>query len=139
MSGKYFDLVGTIHGREYSDHGQYVTADDYYHLQLHGEAVSRLKLGLEQDLEKLQAENEELKHKISAGSAREWDLRSQLSAAKESRARAVQLSKSLRKDADRYRWLRRATPESNRIAMEENDESMDLAIDAAIRSREVTQ
>lgn len=61
MSAKYFDLVGTIHGREYSDHGQYVTADDYYHLQLYSEAIARLKLGLEQDLEKLQAENDNLR------------------------------------------------------------------------------
>lgn len=57
---KAFDLVGTIHGREYSDHGEYVTADDYYHLMLHGEAVARLKLGLEDDVNKLKAENEAL-------------------------------------------------------------------------------
>jgi hypothetical protein len=46
---KAFDLVGTIHGREYSDHGEYVTADDYYHLQLYSEAVDRLKLRLEEE------------------------------------------------------------------------------------------
>jgi len=46
-----FDLVGTIHGREYSDHGEFVTADDYYHLQLYSEAVDRLKLRMEEDLE----------------------------------------------------------------------------------------
>lgn len=138
MSAKYFDLVGTIHGREYSDHGQYVTADDYYHLKLYSEAVDRLKLGMEIELEnlktenerllqlptrnalikareqliderdQLKAENEELKHKISAGAAREWDLRSQVRAAKESRARAVQLSKDRR-----------------------------MAIEAAVRSQEV--
>lgn len=44
-----FDLVGTIHGREYSDHGEFVTADDYYHLQLYSEAVDRLKLRLEEE------------------------------------------------------------------------------------------
>lgn len=44
-----FDLVGTIHGREYSDHGEFVTADDYYHLMLHGEAVARLNLALEEE------------------------------------------------------------------------------------------
>lgn len=44
-----FDLVGTIHGREYSDHGEFVTADDHYHLMLHGEAVARIKLGLEEE------------------------------------------------------------------------------------------
>lgn len=55
MSAKYFDLVGTIHGREYSDHGQYVTADDYYHLQLYSEAIERLKLGLELELENFKA------------------------------------------------------------------------------------
>lgn len=42
-------MVGTIHGREYSDHGEYVTADDYYHLQLYSEAVDRLKLRLEEE------------------------------------------------------------------------------------------
>ncbi len=56
---KAFDLVGTIHGREYSEHGEFVTADDYYHLMLHGEAVARLKLGLEE-------ENEQLKKDIAA-------------------------------------------------------------------------
>lgn len=56
-----FDLVGTIHGREYSDHGEYVTADDYYHLQLYSEAVDRLKLGLEEELNRLKAENEILR------------------------------------------------------------------------------
>lgn len=61
MNGKYFDLVGIIHGREYSDHGQFVTADDYYHLQLYSEAIARLKLDMEQDMEKLQAENESLR------------------------------------------------------------------------------
>jgi len=29
MSSVTFDLVGTIHGREYTEHGEYVTADDY--------------------------------------------------------------------------------------------------------------
>lgn len=52
---KAFDLVGTIHGREYSDHGEYVTADDYYHLMLHGEAVARLKLSLEEENNALRA------------------------------------------------------------------------------------
>lgn len=65
MSAKYFDLVGTIHGREYSDHGQYVTADDYYHLQLHGEAVSRLKLGLEEEMTELKLQNEDLRRALS--------------------------------------------------------------------------
>lgn len=46
---KAFDLVGTIHGREYSDYGEFVTADDYYHLQLYSEAVDRLKLRLEEE------------------------------------------------------------------------------------------
>lgn len=65
MSEIYFDLVGTIHGREYSDHGQYVTADDYYHIQLYSEAIARLKLGLEQDMEKLQEQNEYLRRALS--------------------------------------------------------------------------
>jgi hypothetical protein len=56
-----FDLVGTIHGREYSDYGKYVTADDYYDLQLYSEAVARLKLGMETDLENLKNENESLR------------------------------------------------------------------------------
>lgn len=50
------------------------------------------------------AENEELKHAVSAGAAREWDLRSQVRNAKESRARVVLSNKALRKDAERYRW-----------------------------------
>ena len=29
MSNVTFDLVGAIHGREYTEHGEYVTADDY--------------------------------------------------------------------------------------------------------------
>ena len=68
-----FDLVGTIHGREYSDHGEFVTADDYYHLILHGEAVARLKLGLEE-------ENEQLKKEIAAmkaGIDPKWGLMDQ--------------------------------------------------------------
>lgn len=68
-----FDLVGTIHGREYSDHGEFVTADDYYHLMLHGEAVARLKLGLEE-------ENEQLKKEIAAikaGIDPKWGLMDQ--------------------------------------------------------------
>lgn len=44
-----FDLVGTIHGREYSEHGEFVASSDYYDLMLHGEAVARLKLGLEEE------------------------------------------------------------------------------------------
>lgn len=65
MIMRAFDLVGTIHGREYSDHGEYVTADDYYHLQLYSEAVDRLKLMLEQDMETLKAENEYLRRSLS--------------------------------------------------------------------------
>lgn len=68
-----FDLVGTIHGREYSDHGEFVTADDYYHLMLHGEAIARLKLGLEE-------ENEQLKKEIAAmkaGIDPKWGLMDQ--------------------------------------------------------------
>lgn len=70
---KAFDLVGIIHGREYSDHGEFVTADDYYHLMLHGEAVARLKLGLEE-------ENEQLKKEIAAmkaGIDPKWGLMDQ--------------------------------------------------------------
>jgi hypothetical protein len=52
------------------------------------------------------AENESLKHSVAAGAAREWDLRSQVRNAKESRARVVLSNKALRKDAERYRWLR---------------------------------
>lgn len=44
-----FDLVGIIHGREYSDQGEYVTAEDYYDLMLYSEAVDRLKLRLEEE------------------------------------------------------------------------------------------
>lgn len=58
---KAFDIVGTIHGREYSDHGEFVTADDYYHLMLHGEAVARLKLALEEENERLKKEISEMK------------------------------------------------------------------------------
>lgn len=32
-----FDLVGTIHGREYTEHGEYVAADNYH------EAISALQ------------------------------------------------------------------------------------------------
>lgn len=70
---KAFDLVGTIHGREYSDHGEYVTADDYYHLMLHGEAVARLKLGLEEENEQLKKEISEMK----AGIDPKWGLMDQ--------------------------------------------------------------
>ena len=70
---KAFDLVGTIHGREYSDHGEYVTADDYYHLMLHGEAVARLKLGLEEENEQLKKEIAEMK----AGIDPKWGLMDQ--------------------------------------------------------------
>jgi len=68
-----FDLVGTIHGREYSDHGEYVTSDDYYHLMLHGEAVARLKLGLEEENEQLKKEIAEMK----AGIDPKWGLMDQ--------------------------------------------------------------
>ena len=68
-----FDLVGTIHGREYSDHGEFVTADDYYHLMLHGEAVARLKLGLEEENEQLKKEIAEMK----AGIDPKWGLMDQ--------------------------------------------------------------
>lgn len=59
-----FDLVGTIHGREYSEHGEFVTADDYYHLQLHGEAVARLKLALEEENSALRSGISDLKLSI---------------------------------------------------------------------------
>lgn len=68
-----FDLVGTIHGREYSDHGEYVTADDYYHLQLYSEAVDRLKLGMELEIEQLKKEISEMK----AGIDPKWGLMDQ--------------------------------------------------------------
>jgi hypothetical protein len=68
-----FDLVGTIHGREYSDYGEYVTADDYYHLMLHGEAVARLKLGLEEENEQLKKEIAEMKEGIDP----KWGLMDQ--------------------------------------------------------------
>ncbi|SFQ82586.1 hypothetical protein SAMN03159489_05987 [Pseudomonas sp. NFPP07] len=44
------------------------------------------------------AENEQLKHDVAAGSAREWDLRSQVRSAKESRARVVQSNKAAREE-----------------------------------------
>lgn len=61
---KAFDLVGTIHGREYSEHGEFVTADDYYDLQLHGEAVARLKLALEEENNALRSGIDDLKRAI---------------------------------------------------------------------------
>lgn len=61
---KAFDLVGTIHGREYSDYGEFVTADDYYHLQLYSEAVDRLKLGLEEENAKMRKAISDLKDAI---------------------------------------------------------------------------
>lgn len=70
---KAFDLVGTIHGREYSDHGEFVTADDYYHLQLYSEAIARLKLGLEEENEQLKKEIAEMK----AGIDPKWGLMDQ--------------------------------------------------------------
>lgn len=70
---KAFDLVGTIHGREYSDHGEFVTADDYYHLQLYSEAVTRLKLGLEIEVEQLKKQIAEMK----AGIDPRWGLMDQ--------------------------------------------------------------
>lgn len=51
-------------------------------------------------LGKLMAENERLKRDVSAGKAREWDLRSQSRSAKESRARIVELNKSFGSDRD---------------------------------------
>lgn len=59
-------------------------------------------------------------------------LRSEFRQAVRDRDQLIAENEALRKDAERYRWLRRATPESNRIAMEENDDDMDLAIDAAM-------
>lgn len=85
----------------------------------------------------LLTENEELKHKVSAGIAREWDLRSQVSAAKESRARVVESNKALRKCSSRYRWFRDCGGEWNdvmvldshgRIICEELDERIDAAM-----------
>lgn len=73
MGMKAFDLVGTIHGREYGDHGEFVTADDYYHLQLYSEAVDRLKLGMEIELEQLKKEIAEMK----AGIDPKWGLMDQ--------------------------------------------------------------
>jgi hypothetical protein len=52
MTCRTFDLVGTINGREYTEHGEYVTAQDYWDLKLYSEAVDRLKLCLEEDLDK---------------------------------------------------------------------------------------
>lgn len=59
-----FDLVGTINGREYTEHGEFVSADDYYHLMLHGEAVARLKLGLEEENAKLRKAVTDLRDSI---------------------------------------------------------------------------
>lgn len=59
-----FDIVGTIHGREYTEHGEYVTADDYYYLQLHGESVSRIKLALEEENELLRKAITDLRDSI---------------------------------------------------------------------------
>ena len=64
MGMRAFDLVGTIHGREYSDHGEFVTADDHYHLMLHGEAVARLKLSLEEENNSLRAGLSDLEQSI---------------------------------------------------------------------------
>lgn len=61
---KAFDLVGTIHGREYSEHGELVTSDDYYDLKLHGEAVARLKLALEEENNALRSGIADLKRSI---------------------------------------------------------------------------
>lgn len=73
MTMRAFDLVGTIHGREYSDHGEFVTADDYYHLQLYSEAVARMKLGLEIEVEQLKKQIAEMK----AGIDPRWGLMDQ--------------------------------------------------------------
>lgn len=51
----------------------------------------------------LLAENEQLKHDVAAGSAREWDLRSQVRSAKESRARVVQSNKAAREERDQLK------------------------------------
>lgn len=61
---KAFDLVGTIHGREYSEHGEFVTADDYYHLKLHGEAVARIRLALEEENNALRSGISDLERSI---------------------------------------------------------------------------
>lgn len=39
MSIKTFDLVGTIHGREYTEWGEYVSAVDYRELKLENESL----------------------------------------------------------------------------------------------------
>lgn len=49
------------------------------------------------------AENESLKHAVSAGAAREWDLRSQVTNAKESRARVVLSNKALRAEHGQFK------------------------------------
>ena len=70
---KAFDLPGTIHGRKYSDHGEFVTADDYYNLQLYSEAIARLKLGLEEENAQLKKEISEMKQGIEP----KWGLMDQ--------------------------------------------------------------
>lgn len=60
------------------------------------------------ELDKIKAENEELKHKISAGTARELDLRNQVKDANQYREKVVQANQTLRKEAYRYRWIRHA-------------------------------
>lgn len=62
------------------------------------------KMGCDENqILELIAENERLKHEVSAGNAREWDLRSQVKAAKESRARVVESNKILRQDSERLK------------------------------------
>jgi hypothetical protein len=94
-------------------------------------------LALLAERDHFKAENEQLKHEVSAGGAREWDMRSQVKAAKESRARVVASNKALRKDSKRYRWFRDCGSGWNdtmvldshgRLICEELDERIDSAM-----------
>lgn len=38
---KTFDIVGTIHGLEYSEHGEYVAVEDYRELELANEVLRK--------------------------------------------------------------------------------------------------
>ncbi len=96
-------------------------------------------LAAESERDQVKAENEALKHQISAGAAREWDLRSQVKAARESRARVVKSNQTLRKDAYRYNWFRDCGNDwhevividsHGRIICDEVDDAIDAAMSA---------
>lgn len=72
MSIKTFDLVGTIHGREYTEYGEYASADDYRELERENEVLRkaaerywRVREDAQQDVDGYNNETPVLVHAVS--------------------------------------------------------------------------